>query len=415
MSAEPSPPSGADPLPDRLRALLAAAVALTAPHDVDDVLQHIVEGAATVANARYAALGTYADDGAITRFVHHGVDDDTVARMGRLPEGRGLLGEIIIAEGPIRLADLTSDPRAAGFPEGHPAMHSFLGVPIVRHGRRYGNLYLTERRDGATFDDDDEAVVVMLAAFAAGAIESAELVEAERERAAAIAGLVAAEEQARARRTLLAGTIAAQEAERARVARDLHDDVGQALTSVLLGLRLMEASFETSPLDIADVRQRSADLRVLVADALERARRLAFDLRPTVLDDVGLVPALERLTTTVADRAGFDVELAVGIPSDERLSAEAETVVYRVVQEALTNVVRHAQASTVSVALLPLGEHVRVLVEDDGVGLDGRPLRSDSHLGIDGMKERAQLIGGTVTVTSEPGSGTTVMLDFPGG
>jgi signal transduction histidine kinase len=163
------------------------------------------------------------------------------------------------------------------------------------------------------------------------------------------------------------------------------------------------------------VRRRSGDLRELVADALRRARQLAFDLRPTVLDDVGLVPALERLTIDVAERTGLRVELAVTLPADERLGAETETVVYRVVQEALTNVTRHAQASTVSVALTRFGARVRVLIEDDGVGFDASARPGRGHLGVDGMEERARLVGGTVAVTSTPGEGTTVIVEVPRG
>ena len=394
--------------PQRLRLLFDVALDLTATHERDAVLQRNADGAAGVAGAKYAALGIYDDDGRLVTFVHHGIDEPTEVAIGRYPEGRGLLGEVIVAARPLRLDDLTADPRSCGFPPGHPPMRTFLGVPVVRGGNRYGNLYVSERHDGAPFDDADEALVVALAAFAAGAIETTELVESERRR-------VAAEEQARARRELLGRVIAAQESERARVSRDLHDDVGQALTSVLLGLRLVEDALGRPALDPTDARGRVADLRELVADALRRSRQLAFDLRPTVLDDIGLVAALRRLRETTAERSGVAVELDTSaIAPDERLAPEIETVVYRVVQEALTNVVRHAQASAASVTVSPRRTHLRVLVEDDGVGYspdDPRP----GHLGIEGMLERAQLVGGTLTVTSAPGVGTTVLLEVPRG
>ena len=413
--SSPDDKIGALALPDRLRVLLAAAVELTSPHDLNGVLQSIVDGAATVADARYAALGIYGSEGRISTFVHHGMDPATVQQIGDLPEGRGLLGQVIVADDPIRLDELGDDPRGCGFPTGHPPMHSFLGVPVVRRGRRYGNLYLTEKRSGGPFDDEDEVLVVAIAAFAAAAIESAELVETERERAEAIAARVVAEEQARARRELLAHTIGAQEAERSRVSRDLHDDVGQALTSVLLGIKLVEDSLNAARVDLDDVRGRSAELRELVADALRRARELAFDLRPTVLDDVGLAPALERLSADIAQRSGLRVELAVGLRANERLAPETETVLYRVVQEALTNIVRHAQASTVSVAVTGLGERVRTQIEDDGVGFDASSRPGPGHLGVVGMEERAYLVGGTVTVTSAPGEGTIVQIEVPRG
>jgi signal transduction histidine kinase len=395
--------------PERLRVLLRAALELTGPHDRDTVLQRIVEGAAAVADAQYAALGIYDSAGQLTTFVHHGIDGATVEAIGHYPRGRGLLGEVIIADCPVRLDDLATDPRSAGFPAGHPPMRTFLGVPIVRAGRRYGNLYLTEKAEGAPFDENDEALVVALAAFAAGAIETTELMALERSEAAA-------QEQARARRELLGQVIAAQEAERARVSRDLHDDVGQALTSVLLGLRIVEDSLASPRLDDDDVRMRMADLRELVADALRRARQLAFDLRPTVLDDIGLVPALQRLKDDLAGRTGLTIELdTAGLGAEERLPTEIETVIYRVVQESLTNVVRHAAAATASVTVSGLESTVRVFIEDDGIGFDAAQRPVDARLGIEGMLERAELVAGTLLISSAPGAGTTVVLEVSRG
>ncbi|HVT75874.1 MAG TPA: GAF domain-containing sensor histidine kinase [Acidimicrobiales bacterium] len=418
MSQVPPPAndgvSPTEPWDARVRVLLDRAVDLTGEHDRDAVLQQIVESAAAVADARYAALGVYDDDGTITTFVHHGLDAATVERIGELPHGRGMLGQVIVADEPIRLDDLGADPRSCGFPPNHPPMRTFLGAPIARRGRRYGNLYLTEKQGGGPFDDEDEALVMALAAFATGAIESAELLAAERARTDAVAGQVAAEERARARREILAAVIAAQEAERARVSRDLHDDIGQALTSVMLGLRLLDDGSDAAPAaDSADARQRIDELRELVADALRRTRRLAFDLRPTVLDDIGLVPALERLVADVAERSALAVDVAVdGIAGHDGIAPEVATVVYRVVQEALTNVVRHAGAASASVAVTVSSGRLRAVIEDNGAGFDPG-VRADGHLGLEGMRERAGLVGGTVRVLSEKGSGATVVLEVP--
>jgi signal transduction histidine kinase len=406
--------SGADSMesaewPSRLRVLFDAALELADPHDRDTVLRRIVEGAASVADARYAALGVYDSEGQLATFVHHGFDEDTVAAIGKYPQGRGLLGEVIVADRPVRLDDLGSHPSSCGFPPGHPAMGTFLGVPILRAGHRYGTLYLTEKDHGALFDETDESLVVALAAFAAGAIETTELVALEVSRAAA-------QEQARARRELLGHVIAAQEAERARVSRDLHDDVGQALTSVLLGLRLVEDSLARADIDADDARRRVADLRELVADGLRRTRQLAFDLRPTVLDDIGLVPALQRLTEDLTARTGQAVELdTAALHPEERLPTETETVIYRVVQEALTNVVRHAAASTASVTVSARERHIRVFIEDDGVGFDPDQRQMRPHLGVEGMRQRAELVEGALSITSTPGNGTVVLLEVARG
>jgi signal transduction histidine kinase len=397
---------GALDWPNHLRVLLGAALELSGPHDQDTLLQRIVEGAASVAGARYAALGMYGDDGQLTAFVHHGFDEATITAVGRLPQGRGLLGQVIISDLPVRLNDLGSHESSVGFPAGHPAMRTFLGVPILRAGRRYGNLYLTEKARGVPFDETDEALIVALAAFAAGVMATTEFASLERSRAAA-------EQQARARRDLLGHVIAAQEDERTRVSRDLHDDVGQALTSVLLGLRLVEDSLARPDIDTENACRRIADLRELVVDALRRTRQLAFDLRPTVLDDIGLVPALQRLVEDLTARTSQVVELDVaGLHPDERLPSEIETVIYRVVQEALTNIVRHAAASTASVTLNVRDGQIRVFIEDDGVGFDPARRHERPHLGLDGMHERAELVQGSLSISSTPGNGTVVLLEL---
>ena len=409
-SGSPDEAKSLDISPLRVRLLLDRAVELAGEHDLDVVLRRIVESAAVVAGAKYAALGLYGGVGASTTFIHHGMDAATVEDLGEPPHGLGMLGQVAVADAPIRSDDLGADARSCGVPIGHPPMRTFLGAPIARGGRRFGSLYLTEKLGGARFDLEDEALVMALAAFAACAIESAELVATERARLDAVACQKAAEERERARRDLLRAVIAAQEEERARVSRDLHDDIGQALTSVMLGLRLIGNPADAGADDGA--RVRFDELGELIAEALRSTRRLAFELRPSVLDDIGLAAALQRLVDDVAERSGMAVDAVVdGLPEHD-VASEVATVVYRVVQEALTNVARHAEASTASVAVTVASGRLRAVVEDDGLGFDPeRPV--DGHLGLQGMKERAELIGGTVRVFSSPGSRTTVVLDVP--
>lgn len=396
----------------RLDALLRAALELTSEHDLDQILHRMVSCAASVAGARFAALGVYDGTGRIERFVHFGIDADTATRIGDLPKGQGLLGQVIVADDPIRVADIASDPRAVGFPPHHPPMHAFLGVPVRVGSRRFGNLYVTEKRGGGEFDEEDERLVVTLAAFAARAIEGAVLVAAERDRAVAQSELVASEERSRAQQEMLARVIDAQEAERARVSRDLHDQIGQSLTSVLLGLRLVDTSFRDGA-DPAEARARTDEVRQQVAHALEEVRQLAFELRPTVLDDVGLVAAVHRLTDDLTRRFGVPVDLTLdGLDDENRLPPEVETVVYRVVQEALTNVARHAAASVATVAITADAAGMHASITDDGTGFevaDG-PLHS---LGLAGMQERASLVRGRLVITSAPAMGTTVLLEVP--
>ena len=165
---------------DRVYALLDAVVAVGGELDLGTVLRRIVETAAGLVDARYGALGVVGETGTMAEFIPVGLDEAEIARMAHWPEGRGLLGELIAHPGPLRLGDIAAHPGSSGFPDGHPPMGSFLGVPVRIRSEVYGNLYLTEKRGGGPFDEDDEAAVVALAAAAGVAIENARLYEEAR-------------------------------------------------------------------------------------------------------------------------------------------------------------------------------------------------------------------------------------------
>jgi signal transduction histidine kinase len=165
---------------DRVYALLEAVVAIGGELDLATVLRRIVETAAGLVDAQYGALGVVGDTGKLAEFITVGLDEAEIARMPHWPEGRGLLGELITNPTPLHLADIAAHPRSFGFPDGHPPMRSFLGVPVRIRSEVYGNLYLTEKRGGGQFDEEDQAVVVALAAAAGVAIENARLYEQAR-------------------------------------------------------------------------------------------------------------------------------------------------------------------------------------------------------------------------------------------
>jgi len=167
---------------DRAHALLEAVVAVGSNLDLEIVLRRIVEAAIGLVNARYGALGVVGEAGSLIEFIPVGLDEAEIARIHHWPEGRGLLGELITSPRPLRLPDISADPRSSGFPAGHPPMRSFLGVPVRIRGEVYGNLYLTEKENGGQFDEEDEAIVVALAAAAGVAIENARLYEVVRRR-----------------------------------------------------------------------------------------------------------------------------------------------------------------------------------------------------------------------------------------
>jgi signal transduction histidine kinase len=540
----------------RLRALLETGIALTSELSLDSLLKRLVEAATALTGARYAALGVIDESGAaLERFVTTGVDPETHAAIGDLPRGRGILGVLIRDVQPLRLHDLTEDPRSVGFPPNHPPMRSFLGVPIKLRGIAYGNLYLTEKEGGDDFSQEDEELVTVLAAQAAVAIENARLYESatrwsrqlealhevvspfagetdlerllelicerireligarlalialpsgeeselriaavdgegdaasellghrlrrehskigrvlERRQSArvdsvlddpevdqdearrlgvrtglyvplvargraigivavhdklgpearfsdgdlrlteifAVRAAVAVELSERVARDTVRRVIEAQELERRRLARELHDETGQALTSILLGLKGIRAAGTD-----AEAAEAEAQLRELIVQALQDVRSLAVELRPTALDDFGLVAALERLTATFSERSGVATVVEANL-GDERLPAEVETVLYRLVQEALTNVVKHAAAGNVSIVLTRRDGGVGAVVEDDGRGFAAGDVREDA-LGIAGMRERLVLLGGSLTVESSPARGTALVAYVP--
>jgi signal transduction histidine kinase len=202
--------------------------------------------------------------------------------------------------------------------------------------------------------------------------------------------------------------VEAQEQERALLARELHDETGQALTSILLGLKTLEEDLTTEK-----GRASAAAVRELVVSTLQDVRRLAVELRPAALDDFGLGPALERLVDTFSGKTGVGVKIDNRL-GDERLGAEVETTLYRIVQEALTNVLKHADARRVTIALVHESGTITAVVADDGRGFDADETRSDA-LGLVGMRERAVLVGGRLSIESAPGGGTTLTVEVPAG
>ena len=209
-------------------------------------------------------------------------------------------------------------------------------------------------------------------------------------------------------RQMSSHVLTAQEEERTRIARELHDDTAQALTSVLVRLRLLERSAE-------DKRLRSglAELRDLTVETLEGVRRLAIDLRPPMLDDLGLEAAIQSHVQDFSRQRQINVNFtSSGLG---RLPPNVELVLYRIVQEALSNVAKHASASRVETRLSRKGRTLRLLVEDDGCGFDVEAAKGSrqSGLGLFGMEERLALIGGTLRVDSSPGKGTRLSAEVP--
>jgi two-component system, NarL family, sensor histidine kinase DevS len=320
-----------------------------------------------------------------------------------VPAGGSKVGTAMRARRSVVVEDLRADPDA------HQPTVDLLGirsqaiVPLVNRGRALGVITAGEDDAGRVLSDDDLRILESYATRAVLAIVIAGVLDIERERLEADGRLRAAELRAAERRETLRRVVDAQEHERRRIARELHDETGQSLTSVLLGLRLIE---ETSP----EVRAAVAELRETITGAIQELRALAVELRPKALDDFGLGAAIERLADTYSRRTGIAIDVhAVGL--DARLPSDVETAVYRIVQESLTNVAKHAGASTASVTLHRLPASVTAVIEDDGRGFDQSVVTSG--MGLGSMVERAELVSGTVRIESRPPGGTTIAVEVP--
>lgn len=274
-----------------------------------------------------------------------------------------------------------------------------LSVPLVSHDRPLGVLNLAIPENRPLTPEQVEL---------AGAIgrQVGVAVDAEIQRRRLMAEL---EQREALRGQLLERVLAAQEEERHRIARELHDEAGQALTSMMVGLRLLEKEVERPEMLVA----RLTDLKRMTDGVLEDLHRLAMDLRPASLDHLGLVAALRQYAELYSRQHGLVVQFeTVGLDSG-RLPAEVEIALYRIVQEALTNVVRHARATRADVLLERRGDRLVAIVEDDGAGFDPETAVQNGRLGLFGMRERAEMLGGALAIESAPGAGTTVFVELP--
>ena len=380
--------SASSPAAVALRAVAEVALGLDGRPALDPVLERLVHAVRDLVGARYAALGIPDEDGTgFDRFITAGMTDEQIEAIGPLPRTHGLLAAMLTDPEPYRTDDIRADPRFEWWPEAHPRMRSFLGVPLVLKGDIVGSFYLTDKEGG--FDDTDVELVWGLATHAAVVIENARLFEASRERSIA--------------------------EERNRLARDLHDTLTQRLFS--LNLTLEAAAATATGSDPAPTMEAIHQARALTDGALAELRTLIFELRPPELDADGLAGALRKHGELLSRVHGVAVTVTDDLAADGLgLGSEVERQLLRVAEEALSNAMRHAGASavTVTVASDADGRSVRLVVADDGQGFDpaARSIAS-RKLGLISMRERVEAAGGTLEIVSGPGQGTTVRATVP--
>jgi signal transduction histidine kinase len=366
----------------QLQAVNAAGLALTSELDRKEVLQRVADQARIVADAKYAALGVFDDEGLVASFTTSGITEEERARIGALPRGRGLLGHLQRERRPIRLRDLHDHPASVGFPAGHPSMRSFLGTPIVLRGEPLGNLYLTEKASGGEFTEDDAEALETLAAQAAIAIENARLY-AQSEQVSVLE-------------------------ERQRIRMDLHDGVMQSLYGVSLLLEDVADRLATEPEHARAELLRAVDrLNAAIADL----RGYVLGLRQVQASDRPLHESLALLAEQARSNALIDVKVEVAAAAASGLDRDRREAAYYIAADALGNIARHARARHASVELFRLDGKVVLQITDDGVGFEFDP-RATGH-GLHNMRERAFSVGGTLEVQSAPGAGSRVRLELP--
>ncbi|MFJ8930649.1 GAF domain-containing sensor histidine kinase [Streptomyces sp. NPDC102364] len=373
-----------------LAAVSAALLAMSRHLEVRDVLKTIVASARELLDAEYAALGVPDDHGGFAQFVVDGVSEEQWRAIGPLPRQHGILAAMLHDAKTERLADVRKDPRFEGWPSAHPDMSDFLGLPIKDGEETIGALFLANKncpkpQGGCGFTQDDEELLGILAQHAAIALTNARLYERSRE-------LTIAEE-------------------RSRIAHELHDAVSQKLFSLRLTAQAAATLMDRDP---ERAKGELGHVAELAAEAADELRAAVVELRPAALDEDGLVATL-RTQIQVLDRA-HAAHLTFTTSGIKALPAAQEEAMLRVAQEALHNALRHSGAEKIRVSLDKRGQGAVLRVADDGAGFDPKAIRSAGrHLGLVSMRDRSSGVGGRLTVESEPGKGTTIEMEVPGG
>ena len=366
----------------QLEALMEVGAALTRETELSKLLKLVAQRLRELVGARLVVIGVPVDDETLRIDAVDGEDADEFVGM-RLDRATSKSGRILDRRRSERLDSLIDDPEVDRELARRLGMRAALFVPLLVGDRAIGVVQVfdklaTDRR----FSNDDLRVAETFAGQAALAVDTA----------------------TRVARDALERAVQGQELERRRLARELHDETGQALTSILLGLRNLESA------DRDELAEAIGNLRELVVATLQDVRRLAVELRPTALDDFGLAAALERLTEGFAEQTGAAVEFESQL-GEERLPDEIETALYRIVQEALTNVIKHAHAERVRIALQKSDGFVTARIEDDGRGFTES--EDGEGLGLIGIRERVELVRGRLEIESSEGNGTTIVVEVP--
>ena len=378
---------------EHLDALRQAGLALTTELEIGKVLQQVVEQSRALVDARYGALAVLGADGrTVEQFYTSGLSPEVHSRLQHMPVGEGILGVMSKDGLPIRLEDIASEPRAAGFPEGHPPMHTLVGVPIQSKGKIYGNLYLTDKRiilpsggaiEGA-FGAEDEELLAMFALQAAIAIENAHLYR-ENQQIAVLR-------------------------ERERIGMDLHDGVIQSIYAIGLLLDDARHRIDSAPLQsISAIDAAIAGLNEVIVDI----RNYIQHLRPRRFQGRNIRQGLEALAQELRNDTMLEVTVTIDDQAATVCSARQADEFLHIAQEALANVRKHASASHVTIRFGFEEGLLQLSVQDDGAGMDAAEARKSQGNGLRNMRARARGMHGEFRIHTAPNTGACVAVLAP--
>lgn len=371
---------------DELLALHHASLAIESELDLERVLKRIVEEARELLSVKYGGLTFFREDGEIEAFITSGIDPELEALMGPPPKGHGVIGVVTRSGQNLRLKDVTQHPESSGFPPHHPPMRPLLAVPIHSKVGVFGNLYLADEA-GKEFSAREEETLVRFGALSAVAIENARL--HQQVKALAITE------------------------ERERIAREMHDSLAQVLGYVNTKVQAAKILLKTEQVEKASAQldQMAAASREAYADVREGILSLRTSLEP----DRTLSDTLREYLDVWERQSGIRARLDVDGMQEGSLSDLAEVHLLRIVQEALTNVRKHADANSVQVTMARSGRDVVTTIADNGRGFmpEGRGSLGVPKFGMSTMRERAESLGGSFGISSSPDEGTSVQIVLP--
>lgn len=379
MASDENPSNEVQIVLSRLQDIASAVTHAAQAESYEQVLERIAEVARELIRARYAALGIPDGKGGLKFFKVAGISAHEILLMDHLPVGRGLIGAIMRESETIRLPKMEGDPRSSGFPKNHPHMTSFLGTPIRVADQLYGMFYLCDRIDGQPFDERDEWLAETIAGYAALAIAGSRLREQE------------------GRLTLLE--------ERQRISMELHDGVIQSLYAVGMYLDLLRVEKTTSSDELTAAIQ---DLNTIIDDI----RGYIMNLKHSDEQNWTIRSCLQEVVGKLRLPNSLSVEIEA--PDSEPLfSATTFDAICQIVNEAVSNSVRHAKASKIKITALQNANSLLIIVRDNGVGFDPRIIQTSEGLGLRNIQQRAALYGGQIHIETALEEGTRVTLTVP--